>query len=225
MLMQHVYKSRFPKRMERAFVITTMTFNSLKFRAIGASDPGGHCRDDHLCSCHWKSVALNPQCCFKPFAICIPGGERGASPTARERPRRRPPPPPRGVAVTAVRRTLHRNHVRNPAVWRQERSTGRQSATETPPPSPGYDDPDWPGDPLVAQTRTPIGPRRCQSARRRESWRNLFGESRRSVESVDVHPPSPLENKPPLHPPQHRVDAALSGESTPLWWVFPAKVD
>lgn len=38
-----------------------------------------------------------------------------------------------GVAVTAVRKTMHRNHVGNPAVWRQERGTGRQSIKVVPP--------------------------------------------------------------------------------------------
>ncbi|CAG07544.1 unnamed protein product [Tetraodon nigroviridis] len=38
-----------------------------------------------------------------------------------------------GVAVTAVRSTVHRNHARNPAVWRQERGIGRQSVKVGPP--------------------------------------------------------------------------------------------
>lgn len=69
-----------------------------------------------------------------------------------------------GVAVTTVRRTLHRNHVRNPAVWRQERCIEYKSDSAL----SGYNNAYWLTDPFVTSICLFIGPTRSQSARRRE---------------------------------------------------------
>lgn len=108
-----------------------------------------------------------------------------------------------GVAVTAVRRTLHRNHVRNPAVWRQERSAGRHSSRTAPPLRLLS---------IVIGSATHTSQTRVCSLARRAV--NQHGGERVDVISsvnqgnpsilrvagvaIDVLPPSPLENKPRL---------------------------